>query len=144
MNDSSTKLQILWRNRSPSALVFTRVTDRFLIGKMLCLRRWCVSSRCDHEKNPASSRQGSKGFLQRQHRSLPQIFLTVSDRAAVWCVNHRCHDLRNGANISARWVWWTWASREATESFNSVVVHSFYTRLLSPIVPQVPLVEQSK
>src|SRR6266487_625506 len=45
--------------------------------------RWCVSLRCDHEENPTSSRQSSKGFLHLDHRTLPQSFLNPGDRAAV-------------------------------------------------------------
>jgi len=51
-------------------------------------------------ENPASSRQGSKGFLHLDHRTLPQFYLNPGDRAAVWCVNRRCRDLANGVPIS--------------------------------------------
>ena len=45
--------------------------------------RWCVSPGCDHQENPTSSRQGSKGFLRLDHRAFLQPYLTPGDRATV-------------------------------------------------------------
>ena len=62
--------------------------------------RWCVSVGCYHQSNPTSSWQCSQGFLHLDHRTFPQSYLNPGDRAAVWCVNRRCHDLMNGVPIS--------------------------------------------
>src|ERR1700687_448670 len=71
-------------NGTPSGeSTYTTFMEKNSLQKMLCLRRWCVSLRCDHEENPASSRQCSKGFLRLDHRTLPQSFLNPGDRAAV-------------------------------------------------------------
>src|SRR5437879_13102864 len=71
-------------NGTPSGeRIYTLFIERIPFGKMLRLRGWCVSLRCNHEENPTSSRQCSKGLLRLDHRTFPQSYLNPGDRAAV-------------------------------------------------------------